>query len=404
MLKSLSIAGALALATALAPAARADDARAAVERNVDGALDRALREQRIVGAVVVVSRNGKVLYRKAKGLADREAKRPMREDAVFRFSSVTKPIVSVAALRLVDQRVLSLADPVTRWLPDFKPKLADGTTPVITVQHLLTHTSGLGYGFFEPADGPYHKLGVSDGLDSSGITLDENLRRLARAPLLHAPGTAFAYGLSTDVLGRIIEKATKRDLAAAVRALVTEPLRMADTEFVASHPERLATPYADGKPAPVRMAALAKTPFAVSAIDFSPGRALDRRAYFSGGGGMVGTADDLVRFLETIRTGGAPLLTAATAAKIGAPAIGALPTLGGPGWSWGLLSLVLVDQKLANTPQHAGTMQWGGVYGNTWWVDPRAGLTVVILTNTAFEGMSGKLPDEIKRGVYDALR
>lgn len=188
-----------------------------------------------------------------------------------------------------------------------------------------------------------------------------------------------------------------------MRTLVTEPLRMADTEFVASHPERLATPYVDGKPAPVRMAALAKVPFAGSAIDFSPGRALDRRAYLSGGGGMVGTADDFVRFLEAIRTGGAPLLNAATAAKLGAPAIGA-PDAGRTRLE---LGPDVVAARRSEAREHAAArrhMQWGGVYGHTWWVDPRAGLTVVILTNTAFEGMSGKLPDEIKRGVYDALR
>lgn len=377
---------------------------AALERNVDEALDRALREQRIVGAVVVVLHDGTILYRKATGLADREAKQPVRVDTVFRLASSTKPIVAIAVLRLVDQGVLQMDAPVTRWLPDFRPQLADGSVPVITIEQLLMHTSGLGCGFFEPADGPYHKLGVSDGMDEPGITLDENLRRLACAPLLHAPGSAWQYSLSFEVLGRVMEKATQRALPDVVRELVTEPLKMTDTAFVAAQPERLATPYADGDPAPVRMTALCKNPIGGgSTVDLAPGRALDARAYSSGGSGMVGTAEDYARLLELIRAGDPSLLATTTHARLGANATGALPILTGPGWGWGLVSSVVVDPALVKTPQSIGTMEWRGAYGHNCWIDPRAGLTVVMLTNTSFEGMSGKLPADIKCAVYRAL-
>lgn len=376
-----------------------------VGERVGRVVAKAIAEQRIVGAVVIVSQNGKVLYDKASGLADREGNRPMQKDTVFRLASMTKPLVSVAILRLVDQNRLKLDDPVTKWLPDFKPRTADGTVPTITLRHLLTHTSGLNYTFFEAKDGPYHKQGVSDGLDDTGMSLDENLTRISRAPLLFAPGAAWQYSLAIDVLGRVIEKATGQDLALAIKKLVTGPLAMKDTEFTASHPGRLATPYADARPVSVRMPSLYRLPFGLSTVDFSPGRALNRNAYPSGGAGMVGTAADYLRFLEAVRTGGTSLLTPESRKAIFENSLGAkYITAGEPGWGWALMSAILVDPKAAKSPQNKDTIAWGGVYGTSWWIDRTAGMSVVILTNTAIEGMSGRFTTEIKEAVYGALR
>ena len=129
----------------------------ALAQRIDAVIDRAIADEHVVGAVVMVARGGEVVYRRAAGLADRESARPMREDSIVLFSSVTKPIVSAAALALIDAGRLGLDNPVTRWLPDFRPKLPDGREPVITVRHLLTHTAGLSYPFFEKEDGPYHR-------------------------------------------------------------------------------------------------------------------------------------------------------------------------------------------------------------------------------------------------------
>jgi CubicO group peptidase (beta-lactamase class C family) len=197
---------ALMLATPLAaadpPQVAAGEApdRALGER-LDQAIDGAIAEQRIVGAVVLVARDGRLVYHRAAGLADREAGRALSEDGVFRLASLTKPMVAAAAMGLVEEGTLKLSDPVTKWLPGFHPALADGTQPVITVRHLLTHTSGLSYGFLEGPDHPYHRLGVSDGIDQAGISLDENVDRLAKAPLSYRPGSAWRYSLSMDVLG-----------------------------------------------------------------------------------------------------------------------------------------------------------------------------------------------------------
>ena len=377
---------------------------AALGERIDRVVGKAISEKRIVGAVIVVSRNGKTLYAKASGLADREHGLPMRDDTVFRLASMTKPIISVAVLRLVGQNLLRLDDPVTKWLPEFTPRTADGKARIITIRHLLTHTAGLNYGFSEAEGGPYHKQGVSDGLDISGISLDENLRRISRAPLLFAPGTSWHYSLATDVLGRVVEKATGLDLDSAVKKLVTGPLAMNDTEFTASHPERLAVPYADGKPEPLRMPPFFQISFGLGAIRFSPLRALDKNAYFSGGAGMVGTAGDYLRFLEAVRTGEPALLKPESGKAVFACATGdAFIKVGEPGWGWALMSAILIDPKAAKSPQNRGTLNWGGVYGGTWWIDPVEGLTVVILTNTAIEGMSGGFTTEMKREIYGAL-
>lgn len=377
----------------------------AVGKQVDRVVARALAENRIVGCVVIGAQDGKILYSKASGLADRENNLPMQKNTIFRLASMTKPLVSVAVLRLVDQNILKLDDPVTKWLPDFRPKTADGKIPIITIRHLLTHTAGLNYSFFENTEGPYHRLKVSDGLDDAGISLDENLNRIASAPLLFAPGTAWRYSLATDVLGRVIEKATNLDLDSAIQQLITRPLAMNNTEFTASHPGRLATPYADAKPVPLRMPAFYQHPSTPGTINFSPARALNKKAYPSGGGGMVGTADDYLLFLEAVRTGNASLLKPASHKALFENSMGGsyIP-VGEPGWGWTLMSAILLDPSAAKSPQNKNTIAWGGAYGHAWWVDRTAGLTVVILTNTALEGMSGSFPNEIKKAIYDALK
>ena len=179
---------------------------------IDAVTDRALAEGRLVGAVVLVARDGEVVYQRAAGFADRDVARPMKVDNLFRLSSVSKPIVSAAALVLVERGKLSLEDPVSKWLPSFQPKLPDGTSPTITVRQLLTHTAGLGYKFAEKEDGPYHRASVSDGFDELRIELSENVRRLSSVPLYEKPGTTWRYSLAIDVLGAVIERAAGQPL------------------------------------------------------------------------------------------------------------------------------------------------------------------------------------------------
>ncbi|MFZ0267049.1 serine hydrolase domain-containing protein, partial [Caulobacter sp.] len=380
------------------PVAAAPDA--ALAARLDKVIDAAVAEQRLVGTVVLVARDGKIVYHRAAGLADREAGRPMREAAVFRFSSVTKPFVTAAVMKLVEDGTLRLDDPVTKWLPDFRPKLADGTTPVITIRQLLNHTSGLTYGLAEQASHPYHALGVSDGIDNSGITLDENMRRLGKASLAFPPGSTWRYSLAIDVLGSVLEKATGKSLPQVVAETVTGPLSLTDTGFVARDPTRLTAAYYNAQPAPKRMTDNLDVALGATAVRFAPSRATDKTAFPSGGAGMVGTAGDVLTLLETVRTGGAPILKAATVAQMTKDQVGAQAATQGPGWGFGYGWAVLDDPAVAKTPQGAGTLAWGGVYGHNWFVDPKSRLTVVIMTNTAFEGMNGPFTTQVRDAVY----
>ncbi len=407
LLSSLAVAAGLTLIAPMAfaappaPAVLAQAPDKALAARIDKVLDQAIAEQRLVGVVVLVARDGKLAYHRAAGLADREAGRPMTEDAVFRFSSVTKPFVSVALMRLVEQGKIGLDDPVTKYLPDFRPKLAEGTTPVITISQLLDHTAGLTYGLAEGPSHPYHTLGVSDGLDQSGLSLDENVHRIGQAPLAFAPGSAWRYSVAIDVLGDVIEKATGKTLPQVVAEQVTGPLGLTDAGFVAKDAARLATPYANAQPAPPRITDNQDVPIGpTSAVRFAPSRATKATEFPSGGAGMVGTAGDVLALLETVRTGGAPLLKASTVADMLKDHTGPQAATQGPGWGFGYGWAVLDDPAVAKTPQAAGTIAWGGVYGHNWFMDRKNGLTVVLMSNTAFEGMNGQVTRELRDAVY----
>jgi CubicO group peptidase (beta-lactamase class C family) len=248
-------------------------------------------------------------------------------------------------------------------------------------------------------DDPYVAAGVSGGLDQPGMSMQENLRRIASAPLYFWPGSAWRYSMAIDVLGAILAVVRGTSLADAVASYVTDPLRMLDSGFVVREPERLAVPYADGNPRAVRMG----EPHRVEDIVFSPARAFDPRSFQSGGGGMVGTAGDFMTFLETLRTGGAPILTRETVQLASRNQVGSLREQEEPGWGFGFLSGVLIDAERAGSPAHVGTLSWGGVYGHSWFYDPAAELSVVGLTNTALEGCKGSFPADVQAAIYASL-
>jgi CubicO group peptidase (beta-lactamase class C family) len=367
-----------------------------LQKRIDRTIDAAISEGRIVGTAILVAVDGETVYSGVRGLMDREAGVPMREDAIFRLASVTKPMVAATALALIERGQLGLSDPVTRWLPDFRPRLADGTTPIITIHHLLTHTAGLGYPTMEPGD-PYRTRGISGGLDMPGLGMEENLRRLATAPLFHVPGTAWRYGMNIDVLGAIIERVRGSTLADAVAHYVTGPLAMTDTAFRVVDMSRLAVPYGDGRPA-VRMGEPHTVP---DGTHFSPARILDETSFQSGGAGMAGTAGDFLKFLEAIRAGGAPILKPETVALASRNHIGDLAREEkDAGWRFGYLSAVLADPVAARAPHTAGSLQWGGAWGHNWFIDPGRRLSVAAFTNTAMEGCNGPFTFEVRDAIY----
>ena len=375
---------------------------AGVGARLDAAIDCALAEQRIVGAIVLVSQDGRPAYARAAGLADRAANRPMTHDTIFRLASLTKPIVTAAALALVEAGVIGLEDPVTRWLPDFKPALA-GETPVITLRQLLTHTAGLSYGFMQPDDGPYLKLGVSDGMDQPGLSFETELARVTQAGLFFPPGAAWLYSVAMDVLGAVLERAASKSLPEIVAERVTSPLKMADTGYAVTDPARLAEAYADGTP-PVEMGEACTVPFAeLSGIKFAPGRAFDAKSFPSGGAGMVGRADAFIAFLEAIRTGGGGIVSSRMASEMMRNQTRDLPIVtNGPGFGFGYGGAVLLDPTAAASVHSPGVWLWGGVYGHSWFVDPARKLSVVVMTNTAIEGMTGTLTQDVTAAVQAA--
>ncbi|WP_415750628.1 serine hydrolase domain-containing protein [Burkholderia sp. BCC1996] len=371
--------------------------------SIDCVLQASILDGFIAGAAIGVYHKNRFVYGRAAGYSDIEAFQPMCFDSMFRLASMTKPVVSVVALALIDEGAFSLDDPVVRWLPRFQPRLHNGTAPELTIRHLLTHTAGLSYGFLDTLDGPYHRAGISDGLDESGLSLSDNIDRIASVPLLYEPGTAWSYSVSTDILGAVIEAAMGQCLPEVVRRTVTGPLGMTRTRFLARRDDPLVVQYADGDPQPVRMAGTFSVPFIGGALRFSPDRAFNPNAYPSAGAGLVGTVGDYLRFLESLRTGNSvlpvSLIKSMTTNHTGTFDI----NVAGPGYGFGLGVGVLIDPQAAGSFASPGTWNWGGVYGNNFWVDPANNLTVVALTNTAVGGCVGPFPTSLQSAIYKSL-
>ncbi len=363
--------------------------------------------QRLVGAVVLVREHGALRHASATGLADRESATPMQRDQLFRLASVSKPLLTTVILGLVAEGVLDLDAPVQRWLRDFRPALADGSTPAISLRQLLSHSSGLGYRFLEAdAKGPYARAGVSDGMDANPLSLADNVRRIAQAPLLFAPGSQWLYSLGVDVAGAVAEAATGESLQALFERLLAAPLGLRDTAFAARNAARLATPYVSDTPQPHRLReGEVVAPFeGTVGIEYSLARATDASRFPSAGAGLVGSADEVMAVLEALRdVQRSGLLPPALAAEMASPQVGEQGPPEPAGWDFGLGFAVLRDAAASGTPQSAGTWRWGGAYGHSWFVDPARGLSVVALTNTLYEGMDGAFVDELRDAVYADL-
>jgi CubicO group peptidase (beta-lactamase class C family) len=369
-----------------------------IAERVNALVDRVIEEERITGAVVLVYQDGQPVLQKAGGFADREAGVSARLDTIFRYASVSKPIVAVTALVMIDKGLLSLDDRVTDYLPWFRPKTPDGREAPITIRHLLTHTSGL---LYDPAlellpEGQRMTL----GLGNTDLSLEENFSRHNGIPLAFDPGSRWAYSFATDILGGVVEAVHRDMLEAAVVHHVAGPLGMTDARFHVTDPARLAVAYADHPDRPVRM----PDPWVSGDEErwrtvFSPGRIFNPKAFQSGGAGMVGTAGDVMRLLEMLRSGGTSLLSPETAKAALSNQIGDIE--GEPGYRFTFVGGLVVDPAAAGTALPKGAIQWGGVYGNTWFIDPAERLTVVSLTNNALEGCTGAYPEMLRAAVYD---
>lgn len=369
-------------------------------QRIDAALASALNEKRIVGAVIAVMKDGELAHFKPYGLANREQGKPMTEDAVFRLASISKPIVTAAAMRMIELGKFALDTPVTDFLPEFTPKAPDGFTPTITIRHLLTHTAGLSYDFLQPPHGPYNTIPVSAGIDGD-FTMEDNLARMVKAGLTFPPGAAWLYSVAIDVLGAVMAKAEGTDVEGAVHKHVTGPMQMTDTSFYVTDEKRLVQPYSNAAPEPVPIGDNFKQPFVpgCAPINLGTSRAFNRNAFQGGGGCMNGKALDIVRFLDAIRAGGAPILSKETTQQMMSNQVGPLRILFDPtgNTAFGFGGSILLDPVASGSALSPGSWQWGGVWGHSWFVDPARKLTIVNLTNTTLEGMAGQLPGDVQR-------
>lgn len=372
----------------------------------------------IPGAILQIARRGRVAYEECFGYRDPATQAPMRADSIFRIASMTKPITSMAAMMLAEEGRLSLTDEVSQHLSEFSnlrvldpnATITDPenlpTVPLeraMTIQDLLRHTSGLAYAFMgtHPLKQRYQALQVSD----PQITNEEHVRRLSTLPLLHQPGSTWEYGVSTDVLGRVIEKVSGQSLDDFVRCRITEPLKLHDTAFHApeSQSERCAHAGPEG---------------AARQLPNIP--AVTAPALFkSGGGGMVSTASDYARLCQLWLNGGElegqRLLSRKTLALMTSNHLSATMrfgpemTLFGPGTpspeyghGFGLGFSIRTEPGLSPLPGSVGTYAWSGIYGTSFWVDPQEDLfCVLMLQSVSQRAIYRRLVQTL---VYQALR
>jgi CubicO group peptidase (beta-lactamase class C family) len=364
-------------------------------KRIHDLIERRIETRDISGAVTLVARKGKVAHLEAQGLMDIETNKPMAKDAIFRIASMTKPVVGVAILMMIEEGKVRLSDPVSRFIPEFKelkvavaqpgqgqaggrgaaPEPRFYTVPAereITIRDLLTHTSGL----------------VSGGISASeaakiqrkpGDTLADYLPRLGQVPLAFQPGSRWTYspGAGFDTLGRVVEIVSGQNLDQFLRQRIFEPLGMKDTFFNISDAQRS------------RAATMYQR--TTNGLQKSPNQPGASTTYFSGGGGLSSTADDYAKFAQMLVNGGQlngkRLLSPRTVELMGSPY--APDTLPGRarGEGWGLSVRVITDAVARNTLLSNGSFGWQGAFGTHFWVDPKEKLVGLLMVQTSNQEM-----------------
>ena len=362
---------------------------------------------RLAAVVTMVARRGQVVHWEAVGTRDTAAGDPVERDDIFRIYSMTKPVTSVAVMMLVEEGKVALDDPVSKFVPEFADVevLGDGGERVaadgpMTVEHLLTHTSGLTYGFFgdSAVDRLYNQ--------ANPLTLAEDLedfgRRVAGLPLIASPGARWNYSVSTDVLGRVVEVASGQAFDAFVEERILDPLGMDDTAFWVPEEKhgRFMANYA-------RLGD--NLVVADSPVD---GQYTRPPAFPSGGGGLTSTASDYIRFAQMLLEGGSldgvRILAPETVAKMRSnhlPDAMVPIELGAflsPGYGFGLGFAVMVDADASPEPDHDGVFRWAGAANTFFWIDPEAELVGMVWTQfmpfAAYD-----LEREFQTLVYEAI-
>jgi CubicO group peptidase (beta-lactamase class C family) len=393
-------------------------------KKIEELFTKAVADKEIAGGVVLLARKGKIGYLHGIGRADAEADKPMAPDAIFRIASMSKPITSVAAMMLVDSGKLQVDDPVSKYIPEFAGQkvLVRGKTDKeddyklvsaereVTVRDLLTHTSGIVYRFFapKPLAGFYVKADINDGLSQDDEKLADNIKRLASLPLLHQPGSAWTYGLNTDVLGRVVEVASGKSLDEFFRERIFGPLGMRDTAFYppAEKVARIAALYRPGDDK--KIVRVGKDPVHVGQLTYTATYPYEGpHTYFSGGAGLTSTASDYARFLQMLLDGGKAndkqLLKTETVNQMTQNQIGKLTIgFGAHGDAFGYGFGVVTPKMKGKTLMSAGSYSWGGIFYTYFWVDPKKELIGVMMTQV-FPSDHLKLRESFTKLAYEAL-
>jgi CubicO group peptidase (beta-lactamase class C family) len=379
-------------------------------------LDKALMEwaekEWMNGGAALIIRDGKIVYHKAVGYDDIEAKKALKKDAIFRIASQTKAITSVAVMMLFEEGKLLLSDPVSKYIPSFKKQnvlqnfnAQDSTyTTVpakreITIKDLLTHTSGLGYAQIgsKEANAIYAKNNITSGVGVYDRTLLSAMTTLGTLPLMHQPGEKWTYGLNTDLLGCLVEVISGTTLDDFFRTRIFQPLGMNDTYFnvPAEKANRLVNLYTekDGKLEKAGTGILNS----IAKADYP----LQKTSYFSGGAGLSSTLYDYGIFLQALLNGGEyngkRILSRPSVRMMTVNQINDL---------WGNdmfgLGFGIVSEKNANTPAQPGTFSWGGAFATSYWVDPKEKI-VMLFYRQLIGSTHGDVVEKFRALTYQAI-
>ncbi len=386
-------------------------------------LKQAVDKNQIAGGSALLARHGKVVYLTAAGMQDVEGNVPLTDATLFRIASMTKPITSVAVMVLADDGKLSVTDPLAKFVPEFKDvqvlvPAKDGKSyetvkaaRAITLHDLLTHTSGISYRLLNKpfVSKLYAEAGVSDGLVETPGRVGDNVRKLAKLPLACQPGTAWEYGLNTDVLGHVVEVVSGQSLEQFCRERIFGPLKMRDTAFVVPKEKRvrLSALYATGPDK--TLARVGDKPVTQGTLVYSatyPTR--DDSKYYSGGAGLVSTVGDYGRFCQMMlnrgELDGGRVLKPETVDRMTRNQLGELriqfPGNDLMGYGFGVLSEK--GKETSKDPAGVGTYSWAGAFGTYFWVDPKHELIGIFMAQAFPPDFTLGL--EFKRLTYEAKK
>jgi CubicO group peptidase (beta-lactamase class C family) len=375
---------------------------------IDSLLNNAVKNNEIPGAVVYISRNDKEVFYKAYGYRNLEKKIPMQKSDIFRMASMTKGLTAIAVLQLYERGLLFLDDKVSKYIPEFKnPRILVTVLPdsgftskpaksEITIRQLLTHTSGIGYGF---QDDRYNaiviKNNISEGFEDDSRTSLENIQRIARLPLLNEPGEKYTYGLSYDVLGVLIEKVSGMRFDNYIKKYILDPLGMADSYFIIPEKEqyRLVTPYQPAE----KGNGLERTSYPDTAYP-----CIKTRQYFSGGADLCSTAEDYAKFIRMIKNKGIYNNSRIVGARFIEMMLSKQTALNDGNADQGFAAWVTNAKGAADGPMAVGSFGFGGFWDTYGWADPKGNFVAVLLLQM-YPGNTYKIHEKFKAITYGVI-